>query len=152
MAIYVPAGRRQRRAVFLATATLALGLILGGVAGRATAPSLAERVRSTQHKAAAVSAQLRVLSLHQEANAASLTAGEGGTTFALRRARSDLSAASGAAPWITAATRQRLLAALDRLLADAANPDNADFARAVEATAADIDAAFGLSTPTRTAR
>lgn len=148
MALYVPAGRRRRRAALLAGAALVVGLGLGLIAGRATAPDVGERVHATQREASVVTAELRVLSLHQEAGAASQTAGgDNGAAFAIRRAKTDLTAALDDAPWITSATRHQLLASLDGLLADASGGDGPAFAKAVEEAAADIDAAFGLGSP-----
>ena len=146
MALYVPAGRRRRRAALFGAAALLVGLGIGLIAGRATSPDVGERVRATQRQANVVTAELRVLSLHQEAGAASQTAGDdNGAAFAIRRARIDLTAALDDAPWITSATRQRLLTSLDELLADAAGAEGPEFAGAVNEAAADIDAAFGAT-------
>lgn len=149
MALYVPAGRRRRRAALLAGAALVVGLGLGLIAGRATAPDVGERVHATQREASVVTAELRVLSLHQEAGAASqTTGGDNGAAFAIRRAKTDLTAALDDAPWITSATRQQLLASLDDLLAEAGDAEGPAFAEAVDNAAGDIDAAFGMASST----
>ena len=149
MAIYVPASRRRRNVVAVAALALVVGGLAGAVIGRATAPSVNGRVRTAQEHGRTVAAQLRVLSLHEEAGAASLAAGaDAGAGFALRRARADLERALGEAPWILGSERGRLLDGVDALRRQlAATPDNAAFADATNRVAGEIESAFGLAPP-----
>jgi hypothetical protein len=147
MAIYVSASRRRRRVLGAAAAALALGLLVGFVVGRMTAPTLATQVAHAQERGRAASSQLRVLALHAESGATSQTgSGDGGVTLALERAKAELTSALDDAPWIPPTRRQRLLAEIDGLAEETkAKPDQRAFASSVTEVADQIDAAFGLS-------
>lgn len=147
MAIYTTRVARRRRLRVLVALGFVVGVVLGVLGGRLTAPSVDDRVAEVRTDARAVSAQLRVLSLHSEAGAASLgTGGDAGALLALRRADDQLGEAFDRAPWITQAQRQELrqrLAQLQRAApADAANPA---FGPRVDEVAADVDRAFGTN-------
>ena len=133
MAIYVPESRRRRTLIVVAVACVVVGLVLGFVAGRASAPSLASRVHDVQEQARKATSQLRVVALHEDAST-----GTEGNALALRRAHDELAGAIDDAEWISAADGKALLAAVDALRADSA-------ARSIEAVAKKIDAAFGVS-------
>jgi len=147
VAVYIPQARRRRRLLVVAAAAFVLGGLAGLLAGRLTAPTPAERVAAVQEQARQVTAQLRVLSLHSEAGAASLGSGDGGASLALQRADADLGRALGQAPWIPV---RRGNALRDRLheLERTATPQarTGTFAASIDRLAADIDAAFGLGT------
>ncbi|HSV66768.1 MAG TPA: hypothetical protein VLJ59_12775 [Mycobacteriales bacterium] len=146
MAVYIPQARRRRRLLSVAAAALVVGAVLGALAGRLTAPTPEQRVAAVQEQARQVTSQLRVLSLHSEAGAASLGSGDGGAALALQRADTDLGHALDQATWIPprrgAALRDRLHA-LERAAGPAAR--TASFATDTDALAADIDTAFGLT-------
>lgn len=144
MAIYVPASRRRRSFVLVGAVALVVGLLLGGVAGRATAPSVGDRISSVRTEAQEIAAGLRVVSLHEEAGAESLSGGDAGAALALRTARARLVHAFGRAPWLPAATRRAVLAEVDRL---AAHPDatSARFASDIDALADRILTTFGAA-------
>lgn len=147
MALYTPQTQRRRRLLIFAVAAFVLGGVLGGVAGRLTAPTPADRVAAVRAQAQQMSAQLRVLSLHVEAGAASLGAGgDAGAGLALQRADDDLTRALGQAPWITA-QRQNTLRTRFRELERAASAGAATkpFAADVDRLAGDIDTTFGLT-------
>jgi len=147
MAVYVPHARRRRRLLVVAAAAFLLGGLLGGLVGRLTAPTPAERVAAVQEQARQVSAQLRVLSLHAETGAASQGSGDGGAVLALQRADTVLGRALGQAPWIPArqgnALRDRLHELERSAAADARSPA---FAAGADRLAHDIDTGFGLAT------
>src|SRR4051812_31675899 len=110
MALYIPASRRRRQTIGFVIARLVLGLIVGGLIGRASAPSLTDEVHSVQEKARQTASGLRVLSLHQEASTASNgSAADGGTALVLNRTRDELQSEFGDAPWLDATTRKGLL-------------------------------------------
>lgn len=145
MALYVPAGRHRRHTLAFAAIALAVGLAAGVVAGRASAPSVDERVRSVQADARRTAAGLRVLALHDEAGAISnQTAGAGGADLVLGRTRRELERAFSRAPWLGRPQRDDLLAALDAL---GARPDrtSAAFGAAADALAGKIEATFGAA-------
>ena len=145
MAIYTPAATRRRRVRLLVVAALLVGAVLGGVVGRLTAPTVADRVEQVRGQAAQVTAQLRVLSIHAESDAASLSGGgDAGAALGLQRADQELSVAFDAAPWIPPDQRADLHNRLAELAQTepgrAADPR---FGAAVDQLAADIDHTFG---------
>jgi outer membrane murein-binding lipoprotein Lpp len=150
MALYTPQAQRQQRLVILTVAAFVLGGVLGGFAGRLTAPTPADRVASVREQAQQMSSQLRVLSLHVEAGAASLgTGGDAGARLALQRADNDLTRALEQAPWITAERRNGLLTHLHALEQTASTgAATKPFAADVDRLAGEVDTTFGLpSTP-----
>jgi hypothetical protein len=142
MALYIPAGRRRRRTILIAAGALLIGLALGAMAGRSTAPTIGDRISSVRSEAQKTSAALRVIALHDESGAVSAQGGDGGTDLVLQRTRTDLDHLFARAPWLPATTRQKLL---DDLASLAAKPDKSDasFGAAAEALAQEIDATFG---------
>ena len=136
MALYIPEGRRRRRLLIAASGALVLGLVVGGLAGRLSAPSIQDRVTTVRSDAQQTSAGLRVIALHDSAGT-----GSGGAALVLRRTRTELAAEFAKAPWMSKATRTALLGQLDALDArtDTGTPA---FGTAAEAMARAIDAAF----------
>ncbi len=147
MALYTPQAQRRRRLVIIAVATFLFGGVVGVVAGRLTAPTMADQVAQVREQARQISAQLRVLSLHAEAGAASLGAGgDAGAALALQRADGDLTRALEQAPWITAQQGDALrahLAELQRM--SRAGAGTKPFATDVDRLANEIDTTFGLA-------
>lgn len=146
MAIYTPQAQRRRQLLILTVVAFLLGGVLGGIAGRFTAPTPADRVAAVREQARQTSSQLRVMSLHVEAGAASLGAGgDAGSRLALQRADQDLTSALDAAPWITGDRRNGLLTRLRNLERAASGAAaTAPFAADVNRLASDIDTTFGL--------
>lgn len=132
MAIYVPESRRRRTLVVVAVACIVAGLVLGFVIGRASSPSLGDRVHDVQEQARQATSQLRVVALHEDAST-----GTEGNALALKRARTELAGALDGAPWITAADGKALLGSVDALQGDSP-------ASSIEGVAKKIDAAFGI--------
>ncbi|MGH3549462.1 MAG: hypothetical protein ACRDQU_15415 [Pseudonocardiaceae bacterium] len=147
MALYTPQAQRRRQLAILATATFILGGVLGGFVDRFTAPAPADRVAEVREQARQTSSQLRVLSLHVEAGAASLgTGGDAGAALALQRADTDLTQALEQAPWITAQSRTALSTHLHDLeLTASSGAATKAFAADVDSLATEIDTTFGLS-------
>ncbi len=136
MALYVPEGRRRRRLLVAAVSALVLGLVLGGLVGRLSAPSLTDRVRAVQDRAHTTSAGLRVISLHTQAGT-----GAGGATLELKTTKDELEAEFRDAPWLSTATKTALLDQLAQLAART-DDSSASFGTAAEAMARAIDSAF----------
>ena len=148
MAIYVPRARRRRNLVLVGVAGLVVGVILGSVVGRASAPTVEARVRSVRSEARAIASQLRVVSLHETAGASSLgdTTGDAGADLALRRTETDLRRLVRRAPWVTSKTAADLLGETVALRASApAEARTPAFARKVDGLANRIEATFGAS-------
>ena len=93
MALYVPAARRRQRAIAVGVAGIVLGMFIGWLVGRGSAPSLEERVAVVQADAAAVVQRLQEL----PARAAATPGGDGDVTVTT-------SAAATTAATTTAAT------------------------------------------------
>jgi hypothetical protein len=146
MAIYTPQAQRRRKLLILTVAAFLVGGLLGGIVGWSIAPTPADRVAEVREEARQTSSQLRVLSLHIEASAASLGAGgDAGARLALQRADDDLARALARAPWITADRGQRLITKLHELERTASGAAaTAPFADEVNRLATDIDDTFGL--------
>jgi len=146
VAVYVPASRRRRSLVLAVAAAAVLGVLLGGWVGRATAPSVDERVGAVQGQARTLAAGLRVLAIHEEAGTASLESGTSGAALAVERAESGLRKALSDAPWVSASEGTALLGAVTELKALAAEaPASPELTQRVEAAAAAIEKAFGLA-------
>jgi hypothetical protein len=143
VALYIPASRRRRRTIVFAVGALVLGLLVGVLIGRASVPSVNDRVHSVQERARQTASGLRVLSLHAQSNTTSnQTAGDGGASLVLQRTRDELNREFADAPWINTAARQQLL---DELAALDAQSDRTDaaFGSAAEALASHIETTFG---------
>ena len=112
--------------------------------GRASSPSLTDRVHTVQEDARETAAGLRVLSLHEQAGATSVgTTGNGGADLVLNRTRGELQSEFSDAPWLGDAARTQLLGELDAL--DAQTDRNSPaFGSAADALASHIEATFGI--------
>jgi hypothetical protein len=141
VALYIPAGRRRRRAIGLVVAAFVVGLVAGWIGGRASSPSVEGRVKSVRAEARQTAAGLRVVALHDQAGAVAQP-GDAGTDLVLRRTRTELDHEFRRAPWLTRQPRDQLLRELDALQA---RPDRgtAAFGAAAEALARDIETTFG---------
>lgn len=136
MALYVPESRRRRRLLLATVTALILGLVVGALAGRFSAPTVKHEVDVVRADAQRTTAGLRVIALHDQAGTAS-----GGTDLVLRRTRQELTAEFAKAPWLSRATRSALLTRLDQLDART-DTGTAAFGKAAEALAQAIDLAF----------
>ncbi len=144
MALDVPVPRHRRQAVVLAVAALVVGLFVGWLIGRGSAPSLEDGVRDVQRRSAQLTERLRALPAVQ---AAARDAGRdhaADVMAELDAIEADLLALFDDAPWIGPATRQLLGETLDRVGATATGSAVA-FRTAVVAAVAAINLAFGTS-------
>jgi hypothetical protein len=137
LALYVPQSRRRRRTFSLAAAVGVLGLVSGGVLGRVTAPTVAERVSSVRADARDTASGLRVISLHGEAAAV----GAGGADLVLNRTGTELAAEFADAPWLSGDQKAPLLSDLAALKA-MPNRDGTEFGDAAARLAQLIDDTF----------
>ena len=145
MAIYVPQARRRRKVILVGVAGLVVGVLLGVAAGRSSAPTIEDRVRSVRTEARAIASQLRVVSIHEGEGAASLTGGgDAGAELALQRTEANLRGLFKRAPWVTSKTSAELISETTALRSAA--PSRArteDFAKEVDALADKIERTFG---------
>ncbi len=117
MAVYVSAGSRRRRTVLSTAAALAVGLILGVLVGRTTAPDVHDAISDSQHEAGDAAAALARLPLEYEQSVGTNN-GETSATIlaALDAARDQVHTAFDDSPWLTNEDRtsiDRLLDAVD---------------------------------------
>ena len=145
MAIYVPRARRRRNLILIGVAALVVGVILGFGAGRSSAPTVEDRVKSVRTEARAIASQLRVVSLHEESGAASIKGGgDAGADLALQRAETNMRALFKRAPWVTTKASGNLIAETTALRTKAPQQaDTEEFGKQVSALADKIEATFG---------
>lgn len=104
MALYIPQARRRRRVLLIGSAAAAVGLVVGGVGGRMSAPTVDDRVTEVRQSAKDTAAGLRVVSLH----VSDTTVGAGGTDLVLVRTGEELDANFDEAPWLSPGQEQIL--------------------------------------------
>jgi len=152
VAIYVPRARRRRNLIVLGAGALVVGLVLGAVIGRASAPTVEDRVVSVRNQARDIAAQLRVVSLHAEDKAASVAAGgDAGADLALGRTEADLRRLFKRAPWVPARTAGDLLTDTVTLRTEAhGEAGTPAFGQKVDALAGRVEATFGAAAPAST--
>jgi len=145
VAIYVPRTRRRRNLILVGVAGIVVGLALGLVAGRSSAPTVEDRARSVRTEARAIASQLRVVSLHEEKAAASLNGGgDAGADLALSRTETNLRRLFRRAPWVGSKTAAELVTATEALRAAAPGQARTDaFATQVDSLADRIESTFG---------
>jgi hypothetical protein len=138
--------------ILVGVAGVVVGLAVGAVFGRASAPTVEGRVRSVRSEARDIAAQLRVVSLHAEDKTASLAAGgDAGADLALGRTERDLRRLFGRAPWVPAKTAGDLLADTVALRTEARGQAGTPaFGRKADALAGRIETTFGAAAPPST--
>jgi hypothetical protein len=147
LAIYVPDSTRRRRLVVIAVACLVAGLVVGALAGRATAPGVDDAVaRAKDHAEAAVTALQRLPIEYEQA-----LAGEGEDTAtitsAVDSARDDFDAAYEEIDLLGPSAREGVDGYLDQLgqaVADTAPLE--EFQAVLGDAVAAIQELFGLAT------
>jgi hypothetical protein len=145
MAIYVPRARRRRLLILIGVAGLLVGAVLGIAAGRSSAPTIEDRVKSVRSEARAITSQLRVVSIHEGEGAVSLSGGgDAGAELALQRTETNLRALFKRAPWVTTKTSAQLISETTALRSSAPTKARTEeFAKEVDALADKIEQTFG---------
>jgi hypothetical protein len=148
MALYISAGRRRRRLVVVGAVCLVGGLLLGGVIGRASVPTAADKAASAVQSAERVDGQLRSLRCHYRLDP---TGFRPSVDAAVPLAQNELEAAIASAAWLDAAAADDLRREVAEVRAVAARGASADeFDAAIDKAMADIDARFGRTANRRT--
>jgi hypothetical protein len=145
VALYIPASRRRRRNLYIGIGALVLGLALGALFGRASAPTITDKVHSVQSEARRTAASLRVIAVHDESGAISTQGNrDAGIALVLSNTRKDLKNEFSRAVWLAPEARSALLDELDAL---EAMPDHgsAKFGAAADKLAGNIESTFGTA-------
>lgn len=148
MAVYIPAGRRRRRAIGAAVALLIVGLVVGVLIGRWTAPTFTDGVSSARDRAHDVIDELNTLPGEYE-RLQSGAAGKSPATFeaSIAHAHGTLDGAIAKATWFGPAAKAQMRAALDKLVDDTRrNVPAAELDQDVTTASALIADEFGIST------
>jgi len=146
VAVYIPAGKRRRRIALLVVGGLALGMLLGVLIGRATAPSYSDGVASGRQAGADVVIALDSLPIEYSGTVQG-AAGKSPQVFDASLSRIDmmLNDAIAKAKWFGPVGTGRLQAAVAILRRDtAAKVDPAQFAADVKTVVTTIQGEFGL--------
>ncbi len=147
MARYIPIARRRRNAALAAVAALFVGIVLGWLVGKQSAPSVSSAVHDAQQQAADIAVQLQRLPIEyqQAIDGGGEDSIQAGVIAPLADIQASATNAFDAAPWIAPAARagaqdaiaEVRQAALDKVSAD-------EFETAVNNAADAIRSAFGL--------
>jgi hypothetical protein len=150
VAVYIPQEQRRRRSTVAIASALALGLVLGVLLGRVTAPSLSSQVEQARAAGQRLASALRALPLEYEQ---AVTGSEGESTTGIRdavnRTAALLPPARAKAPWLgPTATRQAhdAVAAVQRAVASKVDP--ASFRATAEKAAATVEDVFDVTSTT----
>ena len=147
MAIYVPAGRRRRRAALALGAAVVVGIVVGVLVGRFTASSVDDSVADVRSEARSVQGELQATPINYEKELQGETQFEegGGAADALARARRQLDSALADAPWLGRDSRASARAALTALSeARQSRVPSEEFSRLVTQASDQIGQVFGL--------
>jgi len=147
VAIYVPQGAKRRRLILISVGTLVLGLLVGFLVGRATAPSIDDAIADVREQADDAATAFERLPIEYE----QALAGQGGEstqtiTDAIASARSQLDDAYADATWFgdgASAATDEALDTVQQAVADGASAE--EFATAAADAAAAIRSTFGVS-------
>jgi hypothetical protein len=146
MALYVPAAKRRRRTLVFVGIAVIIGLVLGALVGRLTAPSVDDRINAVRKDARETASGLRVIAIHDESGAVSNQSASGsGTELVLKDTRDQLRDEFDRAPWITTPQRDALMQQLEDLATRTDRRTEA-FGAAADALAQKIEETFGAPT------
>lgn len=113
MAIYIPESRRRQRLLLAAAAALLVGLVLGWLGGRLTAPGLGDYVRAAATQGRQLEASMRFLPIEYARQYAAGAVGPGTSAQdTVDRAARGLDRLLATAPWLGPADRTRLTQAV----------------------------------------
>jgi hypothetical protein len=146
MAVYAGQAKRKRATYLIAAATLVVGLVLGIVIGRATAPTIEDKIADGRAGGRDLVTALQVLPLeYQQAQSGSEGTALIGDT--VQRSLARLDAALDGAPWLGAAQRRIATQAVQSVRSAATqNVPAAQFKSTVDQAASQISEIFGITT------
>jgi len=147
VARYIPISRRRRNAALVAGAALLVGIVLGWLVGKQSAPSVSSAVHDAQQQAADIAVQLQRLPIEyqQAIDGGGADSIQAGVVAPLDDIQASATNAFDDAPWIASATRANAQDAIAQVRQDALDKVSADeFETAVNDAADAIRSAFGL--------
>ena len=147
MARYIPISRRRRNAALVAGAALLVGIVLGWLVGKQSAPSVSSAVHDAQQQAADIAVQLQRLPIEyqQAIDGGGEDSIQAGVVAPLDDIQASATNAFDDAPWIASATRANAQDSIAQVRQDALDKVSADeFETAVNDAADAIRSAFGL--------
>jgi len=147
VARYIPISRRRRNAALVAGAALLVGIVLGWLVGKQSAPSVSSAVHDAQQQAADIAVQLQRLPIEyqQAIDGGGEDSIQAGVVAPLDDIQASATNAFDDAPWIASATRANAQDAIAQVRQDALDMVSADeFETAVNDAADAIRSAFGL--------
>jgi len=148
VARYVSIAHRRRNAALAALATLCVGIVLGWLVGKQSAPSVSASVHDAQQKAADIAVQLERLPIEyqQTINGSGEDTVQKAVIAPLDDLQADLTNAFDDAPWVGPAARASTQDAIAEVRQSAQQTVSADeFEQKVNDAADAIRAAFGLT-------
>ena len=147
MARYIPISRRRRNAALVAGAALLVGIVLGWLVGKQSAPSVSSAVHDAQQQAADIAVQLQRLPIEyqQAIDGGGEDSIQAGVVAPLDDIQASATNAFDDAPWIASVKRANAQDAIAQVRQDALDKVSADeFETAVNDAADAIRSAFGL--------
>jgi hypothetical protein len=147
VALYVPAGRRRRNVIIGLVGALIVGLIIGALIGRASAPGVSDKVASVQDSARTVTARLQATPIeYQKQLEGSTEFKSGGTVLqSLTDAQATLKGALDDAVWLGPSQRTDIEDALDAVVTAAkAKVAAATYEKLVRTAVARIETGLGI--------
>ena len=147
MARYIPISRRRRHAALVAGAALLVGIVLGWLVGKQSAPSVSSAVHDAQQQAADLAVQLQRLPIEyqQAIDGGGEDSIQAGVVAPLDDIQASATNAFDDAPWVAPSTRANAQDAIAQVRQDALDKVSADeFETAVNDAANAIRSAFGL--------
>ncbi|MGZ4681742.1 MAG: hypothetical protein ACXWB2_16350 [Acidimicrobiales bacterium] len=147
MALYIPAGRRRRRLIIVGVVAAVVGLTLGAVLGRASAPTTGDAVSSVRADARSIDARLQALpnEFEKVLSGDPQYANGGGPAESLTAIEADTAALARRAEWLSDDQRTAVAAAVARAQVVAEDRASAsDFQTAIDDASTAIEQTFGL--------
>lgn len=145
MAVYAGQAKRKRATWLIAAATLVVGLVLGILVGRATAPTIEDKIADGRAGGRDLVTALQVLPLEYE----QAQSGSEGTALigdTVQRSVARLNDALDGAPWLGPAQRRIATQAVQSVVsASTQNVPAAQFKNTVDQASAQIAEVFGIT-------
>ena len=147
MARYIPIARRRRNAALVAVAALFVGIVLGWLVGKQSAPSVSSAVHDAQQSAADIAVQLERLPIEyqQAIDGGGEDSIQAGVIAPLDDIQASATNAFDDAPWISPSVRASVQDAIAEVRQAALGKVSTDeFETTVNDAADAIRSAFGL--------